>query len=80
MADPNTGAWIADPYNLGANPWGIAGGTSLSAPSWAGLIAVVNQGRMAAGEGTLSSSAGKSAQQALYGLPASDFNSIGFRQ
>ena len=56
VADPATGAWIADPYNLPAdNPWEVVGGTSLSAPSWAGLIALVDQGRVAAGEATLSS-------------------------
>ena len=34
VADPNTGAWIADPYNLRAdNPWAVVGGTSLSAPT-----------------------------------------------
>ena len=54
MADPATGAWIADPYNLSAgNPWEVVGGTSLSAPSWAGLFALANQGRAAAGEATL---------------------------
>jgi subtilase family serine protease len=45
VADPNTGAWIADPSNLPAsNPWQVVGGTSLSVPSWAGLIALVNEG------------------------------------
>ena len=48
MADPATGAWIADSYNLPAdNPWEIVGGTSLSAPSWAGLFALANQARVA---------------------------------
>ena len=33
VADPATGAWIADPYNLPAdNPLEVVGGTSLSAP------------------------------------------------
>jgi Ca2+-binding RTX toxin-like protein len=77
VADVNTGAWIADPYNRGeSNPWQIAGGTSLSAPSWAGLIGVINQGRVAAGEPTLTSDAGVSTQQGLYSLPAADFHSI----
>jgi hypothetical protein len=77
VADPNTGAWIVDTYNLSAdNPWEVVGGTSLSAPSWAGLIAVVNQGRVAAGLGTLSSSAGTMIQQALYTAPQSDFHRI----
>jgi hypothetical protein len=77
VADPNTGVWIADNYNLsGDQPWQIAGGTSLAAPSWAGLIAVVNQGRAAAGEPTLSSSAGVQTQQALYSLSSTDFHSV----
>jgi subtilase family serine protease len=77
VADPATGGWIADSYNLPAdNPWEVAGGTSLSAPSWAGLIAVVNQGRLANGEAVLSSSGGVEAQAALYSLPQSDFNAI----
>ena len=38
VADPATGAWIADPYNLDpSNPFEVVGGTSLSAPAWAGL-------------------------------------------
>ncbi len=57
VADPATGAWIADPYNLDpSNPFEVVGGTSLSAPAWAGLVALVNQGRVAAGESTLNSS------------------------
>ena len=51
VADPATGAWIADPYNLDpSDPFEVVGGTSLSAPAWAGLVALVNQGRVAAGE------------------------------
>jgi hypothetical protein len=77
VADPNTGAWIADTYNLpGDNPWEIAGGTSLSAPAWAGLIALVNQGRTAAGEQTLGSAGPTETQTALYNLPQTDFNVI----
>jgi len=77
VADPATGAWIADPYNLDpSNPFEIVGGTSLSAPAWAGLLAIANQGRVAAGESTLNSSAPTDAQQALYMLPQSDYNAI----
>jgi hypothetical protein len=77
VADPNTGAWIADPYNLSAdNPWAIVGGTSLSAPTWAGLIALSNQGRVTAGLATLNSSNPMETQQALYNLPEADFNDI----
>src|SRR5262249_4864689 len=77
VADPATGAWIADPYNLGdTNPYEIVGGTSLSAPSWAGLVALVNQGRVAAGSATLNSASPTETQQALSNLPEGDFNSI----
>ena len=77
VADPATGAWIADPYNLGAdNPFEVVGGTSLSAPAWAGLVALVNEGRAAAGEATLDSSSPTETQQALYSLPQSDYNVI----
>jgi len=77
VADPATGAWIADPYNLDpSNPFEVVGGTSLSAPAWAGLLALVNQGRVAAGESTLNSSTPTDAQQALYMLPQSAYNVI----
>jgi subtilase family serine protease len=77
VADPNTGAWIADTYNLGSDaPWEVVGGTSLAAPSWAGLIALVNQGRVEAGQTTLNSLTPQDAQQGLYSLSASDFHSI----
>ena len=76
VADPNTGAWIADPNQSSDNPWEIAGGTSLAAPSWAGLVALADQGRAAAGLATFSSSSGGLVQGALYSLPSSDFNTI----
>ncbi len=52
------------------------GGTSLSAPAWAGLLALVNQGRAAAGKPTLNSSSPTDAQQALCMLPRSDYDAI----
>ncbi len=77
VADPATGAWIADPYNLDpSNPFEVVGGTSLSAPAWAGLFALVNQGRAAAGESTLNSATPSDTQQALYMLPQNDYNTI----
>ena len=77
VADPATGAWIADSYNLDpSNPFEVVGGTSLSAPAFAGLVALVNQGRVAAGEATLNSSSPTETQQALYSLPQADYNSI----
>jgi hypothetical protein len=77
VANPATGAWIADPYNLDpSNPWEVAGGTSLSAPCWAGLIALVNQGRAGAGEAALNTATPTEAQQDLYRLPQSDYHVI----
>ena len=77
VADPATGAWIADPYNLDpSNAFEIVGGTSLSAPAWSGLLVLVNQGRAASGESTLNSTSPTEVQQALYMLPQSDFNVI----
>jgi hypothetical protein len=77
VADPNTGVWVADAYNLSdSNPWEVAGGTSLSAPAWAGLFALVNQGRAVAGQQTLNSAGPADAQTALYNLPQRDFNII----
>jgi subtilase family serine protease len=78
VADPATGAWVADPYNLAADtPWEVVAGTSLSAPTWAGLLALVNQGRAAAGAGPLGSASDPTAtQEAIYSVPYSDFNDI----
>ena len=59
-----------------SNPFEVVGGTSLSAPAWAGLLALVNQGRAAAGESTLNSTSPTETQQALYMLPQSDYNVI----
>ncbi len=76
-ADPDTGAWIADPYNLDpTDPFEVVGGTSLSAPAWAGLLALVNQGRAAAGNSALNSASPTETQQALYSLPQNDYNAI----
>ncbi len=77
VSDPATGAWIADPYNLDpSNPWEVVGGTSLSAPCWAGLIALVNQGRVAGGQPTLNSSSPTETQQSLYSLSQNDYHVI----
>ncbi len=77
VADPATGVWIADTYNLDpSNPFEVVGGTSLSAPAWAGLLALVNQGSAAAGGSALNSSSPTEAQQALYSLPQNDYNVI----
>ncbi len=52
--------------------WAHSSGTSYGAPEWAGLIAIANQGRTLAGKSTL----GVYIPQAIYSLPAGDFNDI----
>ena len=58
-ADPSTGVPIYDTYDwLTANPWTQAGGTSLATPLWAGVMAVVDQGRVLYGEQPLDGATG----------------------
>jgi subtilase family serine protease len=45
-ADPSTGFAVYDSY--GGYSWGQYGGTSAGAPQWAALIAIADQGRVAA--------------------------------
>ena len=70
-ADPNTGFSVYDsvPYD-GLTGWMQVGGTSAGAPQWAGIIAVANQGRKAAGKSVLAGYASNTykADGALYGL------------
>jgi subtilase family serine protease len=70
-ADPLTGVYTYDPYNGG---WidGI-GGTSLSCPCFAGLIADADEIRSAAGNGTLDGAT--QTLPALYSL-SGDFHDI----
>ncbi len=72
-ADPNTGVDIYDSYHQ-SSPWMQVGGTSVSAPCWAGLIAVANQGRVAAGGTTLDGPS--QTLPAFYSLPSSNFHDI----
>ncbi len=75
LADPNTGVAVYDSYDNGAStPWEQIGGTSLACPLWAGLMAVVNQERIAAGDPTLDGPS--QTLPLLYGLPATDFHDI----
>jgi len=74
-ADPNTGVAVYDSFNNGTQtPWEQVGGTSLSCPSWAGIIAIADQGRALAGEASLDGV--KDTLPMLYKLPASDFHDI----
>jgi subtilase family serine protease len=53
VADPNTGVAVYDSFGTGDDPWIEVGGTSASAPIFAGLMAVVNEGRALRGVGSL---------------------------
>jgi Putative Ig domain len=70
-ADPNTGVYVLDSF---AGGWYQVGGTSLSSPMWAGLIAVANQGRVLNGQGTLNGLT--QTLPMLYNLPSSDFHDV----
>jgi subtilase family serine protease len=78
VASPYTGVAIYDSYNYGTtDPWTSIGGTSLSCPCWAGLIAIVNQGRTENGSPTLNSATDpQQTLDLLYSLPTSDFHDI----
>jgi hypothetical protein len=78
-ADSNTGVAVFDSYNDtdGSGAWQQVGGTSVAAPSWAGLFAIANQGRVGAGGTTFNSSTDPiQTLTALYALPSNDFNDI----
>ena len=68
-ADPNTGFYVYD--SSAGGTWWQVGGTSAGAPQWAGLTALVNQGRAAAGKSSLGSGAAYGTNQALYALAGS---------
>jgi methionine-rich copper-binding protein CopC len=75
LADPLTGVTVYDSYDYGsAAPWEQVGGTSLSSPCWAGLIAIADQLRISASLPDLDGRQGT--LPALYKLPAADFHDI----
>jgi subtilase family serine protease len=75
VADPRTGVsvyYISPNSTTGQGKWGSVGGTSVGAPAWAGILAIINQGRVLSGQATLSGAT--DTLPAIYGLPAADFN------
>ena len=68
-ADPNSGYSVYD----SAYGWVRVGGTSAAAPSWAGLAAIINQGRTLSGQAVYD---GGSFLSALYKLPSADFHDV----
>jgi hypothetical protein len=75
LADPASGVAVVDSYDFGtAAPWLAVGGTSLAAPMWAGVIAMIDQGRVINGRTTLDGPTGT--LPAVYQLSASNFHDI----
>jgi subtilase family serine protease len=76
VADPTTGVdvYYIPPNGNGAGNWGIIGGTSVGAPSWAGIIAIANQGRALLGKSALTGAT--QTLPTIYSLPASDFRKV----
>ncbi|MCE5269474.1 MAG: hypothetical protein LLG00_16480 [Planctomycetaceae bacterium] len=78
-ADPDSGVSFYCSYGFGG--WGNVGGTSLSSPCWAGLIAIANQLRTASGLPTLNSATDPTETQTLlYALAgsATNYNAAGY--
>ncbi len=86
--DPNTGVEVYETpppggqgYRGQATPqgsWQVVGGTSLGAPAWAGILAIVDQGRALAGLGSLSGAT--QTLPTLYQAGSSDFNTVAASQ
>ncbi len=75
-ADPNTGVAVYDSYDEAQDggAWIQIGGTSVAAPSWSGLIAIANQGRVLAGATSLDGPG--QTLPALYTVSSNDFHDI----
>ncbi len=76
-SDPSTGVNVyTSTLNTKTNTigWTTVGGTSIAAPQWAGLIAIVDQGRVLAGGTPLTGY--DQTLPALYSLPSADFHDI----
>ncbi len=74
-ANPNTGVavYATDPQS-GQGSWYEVGGTSVGAPSWAGIVAIVDQGRVLAGKTSLDGPT--QTLPALYAAPSTDFHNV----
>ncbi|WP_020471135.1 S53 family peptidase [Zavarzinella formosa] len=73
-ADPNTGVAVCDSFNGGSSPWYQFGGTSFSAPSWAAMIAIANEGRVLSGKTPLNGRADTLPK--LYTMSAANFHDV----
>jgi subtilase family serine protease len=73
--DPNTGVEVySTTPGATKGSWQVVGGTSVGAPSWAGMIAIVDQGRALAGKGSLDGPT--QTLPAVYAAASSDFHTV----
>jgi len=73
--DPTTGVEVYSTLPGSKNgSWQVVGGTSLGAPSWAGIIAIADQGRALVGKGSLDGPS--QTLPALYAAASADFNPV----
>jgi hypothetical protein len=73
--NPNTGVAVYEtPPGSSKGSWQVFGGTSLGAPSWAGIIAIADQGRALAGKGSLDGPT--QTLPSLYGLSSTAYHVI----
>lgn len=76
-ANPGTGVSvyaIPPDSTTGQGTWAVVGGTSLGAPAWAGILAIVNQGRALSAQSVLTGAT--ETLPYLYALPAAAFNKV----
>lgn len=75
-ADPSTGVavYTSSGYGSSSAPWVNVGGTSVGAPAWAGILALINQGRTVQGLDTLHGPS--QTLPMIYSLPSADFHDI----
>lgn len=75
VSDPATGLAVCDSFSAGAaRPWAVYGGTSIAAPQWAALAAIVAQGRTLRGSTSLDGAT--QFLPAIYALPSADFRDV----
>jgi hypothetical protein len=74
-ADPGSGVRVfTTAPSTGQGSWQTVGGTSLGAPAWAAIIAVVDQGRALDGKSSLDGPS--QTLPSLYALPSADFHNV----
>jgi subtilase family serine protease len=75
VADPGTGVQVyTTAPSTGVGGWTVEGGTSVGAPAWAGIIAIVNQGRATVGAAPLDGAS--QTLPTLYSISSNDFHKV----